>query len=155
MLKLSSFRGALRVLLVLALPMGTALPVFAQATGSIAGRVVSQDGAPAPDIQVFAAELRQRVTTGADGAFRFDAVPPGDYLLEASSERLGSAVERVAVPAGGTAEVTLTLDLSATRTRSSSPPARTPAAATRSRSRPACSARRSCSASARRPSARP
>ena len=50
--------------------------------------------------------LDWRATVADDaGAFRFEALPPGDYLLEASSPRLGAAVDRVRVAAGATAEV--------------------------------------------------
>ena len=44
------------------------------------------------------------VRSGADGAFRFDAVPPGGYLLTAISERARSAEVSVTVGVGETKE---------------------------------------------------
>lgn len=110
----SCFRRVAKPLLLLLLAWGTALPARAQApaTGSIAGRVTSAEGEPVAGATVLLAELRRRTTTAEDGGFRFDAVPRGEYLLEASSDRLGSTVERVAVTGGDTpAEAVLILDL--------------------------------------------
>lgn len=83
----------------------------AAAIGTIAGQVISLEGEPVTDAQVTVAETRRRTSVGADGSFRFTGIAPGEYLVEAASPRLGSAVERVTVTAGGTAEVTLHLDL--------------------------------------------
>ena len=105
------FKGAARLLLLF---MILAVPALAQA-GSISGRVVTAEGEPVAGAEVLLAELRRRTAAGEDGSFRFDDVPPGEYLLEASSERLGSSVERVTVTAGGSAgsttEVALVLDV--------------------------------------------
>jgi iron complex outermembrane receptor protein len=90
-------------------------PVWAQPavrpTGVLTGKVVTADGAPVSGAEVRVTELRRRTTSGEDGSFRFEALPPGDYLLEATDPRLGAAVDRVRVTAGETAEVTLALDL--------------------------------------------
>ncbi|HWM93413.1 MAG TPA: TonB-dependent receptor [Thermoanaerobaculia bacterium] len=92
---------------------GAALPVLSQTLppGSIAGRVTTAEGDPVAGAEVLLAELRRRTTAGDDGSFRFDAVPPGEYVLEASSDRLGSSVLRVRVTAGATVEAPLVLDL--------------------------------------------
>jgi iron complex outermembrane receptor protein len=104
----SSFcKGAAWLLLLLLI---ATVPALAQ-TGSISGRVVTAEGDPVAGAEVLLAELRRRTTAGEDGSFRFDAVPPGEYLLEASSARLGSSVQRVSVTAGGTAEAAMTLDV--------------------------------------------
>ncbi len=111
------FHGAARCLLCLMLCLGAALPAWSQAsapargTGAITGRVTTLEGAPVTDAVVQVVELRRQATVGADGSFRFDAVPAGAYLLEAVSPRLGQAVERTTVSAGGAAEVAMTLDL--------------------------------------------
>lgn len=101
---------ALLFLLLSAVP-----PVWGQAaarpTGVLTGKVVTADGVAVPGAEVRVTELRRRAVTGEDGSFRFEALPPGDYLLEATSPRLGAAVDRVRVTAGGTAEITLALDL--------------------------------------------
>lgn len=113
MRNLSLFRGVARPLFLLLILGGFALPASPQppAPGTITGRVTTAEGEPVPGAEVFLAELRRRATTAEDGSFRFDAVPPGEYLLEASSERLGSSVQRVSVTAGATADAPLTLDL--------------------------------------------
>lgn len=91
----------------------------AQATsvepGAIAGRVVTSAGQPVADAEVRLVDQRRRVRVGEDGSFRFDDVRPGDRLLEAVSPQYGSAVARVTVPEGGTAEAVLTLDLAVHR----------------------------------------
>ncbi|HEV8611786.1 MAG TPA: TonB-dependent receptor [Thermoanaerobaculia bacterium] len=90
------------------------LVVFAAATlgqtGSIAGRVVTAEGNPAPDARVELLELRRQSAVDADGRFRFDAIPVGSYLLQATSPRFGDSVARVVVPAGAQPDVTLTLE---------------------------------------------
>ena len=113
-MRLPSFsRGVAAPLFLLVVLTGLALPAWPQtpAAGMITGRVMTAEGQPVAGAEVLLAELRRRTAAGEDGSFRFDAVPPGDYLLEASSERLGSSVQRVSVTAGGTADATLTLDL--------------------------------------------
>jgi iron complex outermembrane receptor protein len=115
------FHGAARclssVLLFLMFCLGAALPAWAQApapsrgTGTINGRVTTLEGDPVTDAVVRVIELRRQSAVGADGSFRFDAVPAGAYLLEAVSPRLGQSVERTTVGAGATAEVAMTLDL--------------------------------------------
>lgn len=81
------------------------------AAGAVAGRIVTTDGTSVAGAEVRIAGLRRRTISGEDGSFRFDGLPPGDYLLEASSPRLGATNDRIQVAPGATAEVTLTLDL--------------------------------------------
>ena len=50
--------------------------------------------------------------TGTDGAFRFDDVPPGSYVLKAWHEEGGEISEPVTVRAAGEAPVELRLDVS-------------------------------------------
>jgi iron complex outermembrane receptor protein len=92
-------------------PLAARAQTVPPVAGTIAGRVVAADGAPVPGAEVRVAELRRRTTSGEDGSFRFEALPPGNYLLEASSPRLGAAVERVRVAPESAVDVTLTLDL--------------------------------------------
>ena len=101
------------VLFVIAAP--AAAQGAARPTGTIAGRVVVPGGAPAPDAEVTIVDLGRRTMTGADGSFRFEGLPPGDYILEVGSPRLGTGADRVTVTAGGIAEVTLELDLAVHR----------------------------------------
>ena len=86
-----------------------------RAAGALAGKVLSLEGAPVADVTVRLVELRRRTDVAADGSFRFEGIPAGDYLLEAESEQIGTAVQRVRVAPGATAEVTLTLDLAVHR----------------------------------------
>ena len=46
--------------------------------------------------------------TGADGAFDINTLPPGDYVLEAWHEMLGSQTQNVTITESGTAEVSFT-----------------------------------------------
>ena len=47
-------------------------------------------------------------TTAADGKFDISALPPGDYVLEAWHEMLGTQTQNVTVGEGATAEVSFT-----------------------------------------------
>ena len=47
--------------------------------------------------------------TGADGAFRFQGVPPGEYVVELWHEKLGVQTLKVAVPEKGTARADFTV----------------------------------------------
>ena len=80
-------------------------------TGAIAGTVTTpiEDAVPA-GTEVELVELRRRMTVGADGAFRFDRVPPGSYLVRAEGP-LGRGVARTRVANGETATVALRIDL--------------------------------------------
>ena len=48
--------------------------------------------------------------TGADGGFSLDGLPPGDYVVEAWHETLGTQVQTVSVPAEGSAEIAIVFD---------------------------------------------
>lgn len=80
-------------------------------TGAITGRVLSAAETPAADAKVTLVELRRQTRTDAAGAFRFEGVPAGLYILQADSARFGSHVTRVEVVASQEASVEMTLDL--------------------------------------------
>jgi iron complex outermembrane receptor protein len=86
-------------------------PASAQAAGSIAGSVLSTAGGPVEGVEVLLVELRRRTTTDATGQFRFVAVPPGQYLIQASSTRFGRSVVRVEVLTEAEATANLRLDV--------------------------------------------
>jgi iron complex outermembrane receptor protein len=86
-------------------------PPAVEQSGSIAGKVMSAAGTPAEGTEVLLVDLRRRTTADVSGAFRFDAVPTGTYLLEAVSPRFGSSVYRVDVQAGQESTANLTLDI--------------------------------------------
>lgn len=48
--------------------------------------------------------------SGTDGSFSIDALPPGNYTVEAWHETLGVQEQNVTVDAGGTAEVSFVFD---------------------------------------------
>ncbi len=101
-----------------AAPITAAAPTSspaARAAGVLAGKVQSLAGTPVADATVRLVELRRRTAVAADGSFRFEGIPAGDYLVEAESDRIGSAVQRVRVTPGATSEVTLVLDLAVHR----------------------------------------
>ncbi len=79
---------SVRVLLsaVLAVLIGSAIPVYAQQTGAIAGKVLDSSGAVLPGVTV---EARSDIlptprvaTTGLNGEYRLPALPPGTYTLK-------------------------------------------------------------------------
>jgi iron complex outermembrane receptor protein len=89
----------------------TAFDAPRAATSSISGTVVTRGGEPAEGTRVSIPKVRRRVTTGENGTFRFDGLPPGHYDLEAMNPRFGSAVAEVDLADGAAAEITIRLDL--------------------------------------------
>jgi iron complex outermembrane recepter protein len=108
-----AFTRATVLLLALAMGLGSSFPALSQpaAGGTLTGKVTTLDGQPVADAEVRIAELNRRTTVDGEGNFRFEDLPAGSYLLEATSKRLGNAVQRVRVAAGGTAQVTLAVDI--------------------------------------------
>ena len=91
-------------------PLLTSPGVEAQATGSLAGRVVAADGTPATDAEVRMQDLSRRATVDETGGFSFRNLPPGSFLVEATSARFGRSVERVEIRAGESSQVILEMD---------------------------------------------
>ncbi len=81
----SIYVRVLRTLLFLSLVL-CAIPLLAQQTGSISGKVTASDGAALPGVTVEATSdvlPKPRVTvTGANGEYRLPALPPGNYTLK-------------------------------------------------------------------------
>jgi len=80
------------------------------ARGAIEGTASDVHGHLATDGEATLIDLRRRTPLSADGAFRFDRVPPGDYLVQVESATLGGGVARARVAAGATARVEVALD---------------------------------------------
>ena len=103
------------ILPVLLLSIG--VNVYAQATGRVSGRVLDQTGAAlagvAIDLAVGSGELT--AITDETGAYRFDAVPPGNAELTFRLLNFSVLRRSVGVTTGGsvTADVVLMLSLSA------------------------------------------
>lgn len=102
--------------LLLGLTLGSlAVPVAAQAqqsgpSGSIAGRVVDQRGAPIVGAEITLRGLPQGAVTKADGSFLLLNVPAGTQTLVAGSLGYRSATASVSVGAGARASQDLTLE---------------------------------------------
>jgi len=80
-MKLKSFAFLLALLLIAA-PL-----VFSQSkeTGAVVGTTLDEDNAPLPGVTITLSSPQlmgdRIVVTGADGSFRFPALPPGDYVV--------------------------------------------------------------------------
>ncbi len=86
-------------------------PNAAAGLGTVSGRVSAElTGQSVAGTEVELVDLRRRVRVGADGAFRFDAVPPGEHLVRAAGPA-GRGLARVDVAAGETAEVEIPIDV--------------------------------------------
>ncbi len=88
-----------------------AQPVGSPASGSVAGRVVDENGAPVTDAVVSLMGLRRRAETDARGEFRLDGVPAGSHHLQVESPRAGTAVESIEVRSGEEVRVQVTVDV--------------------------------------------
>jgi iron complex outermembrane receptor protein len=95
--------------LLLPLPSGA---FAAEGTAVLVGQVRAPGGVVATDAAVEVVELRRRTTVDAGGAYRFEDLPAGDYLLRARSPRWGQAVVRVTVEAERETRADLDLDMS-------------------------------------------
>ena len=81
--------------------------LLAQDTGSINGRLLTEDDSPVLDATVTLTELRRQVAVDSQGAFQFTGLPAGPYLVQAESDRHGTVVERVEVASGESQEIVL------------------------------------------------
>jgi iron complex outermembrane receptor protein len=86
--------------------------VQAQGTGTLVGSVTSSDGAVAPDAVVQIVDLRRRARTDEAGAFRFEGVPVGNYLVQTVSPRYGTGVGRAEIESGQETRLDVRLDVS-------------------------------------------
>ena len=82
---------ALSVLMTLVL--GFSSPARPQNTGSIEGKIVDVDGHGVSNARIGIAGTPRSARPEPSGAFRFDAVPTGDFVLE-SNEASAEEVER-------------------------------------------------------------
>jgi vitamin B12 transporter len=87
--------------------------VWSQSTGSLSGRITDSQGAAVAGATVTlyarATNVRATTATDAQGEFRFDRLPEGDYVIEATSAGFGgfSRVFRVERGASGRLDFTL------------------------------------------------
>lgn len=77
----------------------------------VRGTVLGPDGSAVAGATVRVSGTTRQTVTDAAGSFRFEALPPGRYVVEATSSRAGRAVASVDLPAGGDLDVELRLDV--------------------------------------------
>ena len=104
----TAFARKYRVFLITAF-LFASLSAFAQ-NATITGKVYDPQANPVADATVTIVELRRSVTTGEDGTFRFNDVPPRHYHIRAESPRLGSTIGEAEVRAGETRLVEVVID---------------------------------------------
>jgi carboxypeptidase family protein len=102
----------LRTFLILFLAL-SAIPAFAQQTGSIQGKVTDTGGAVLPGVTVEARSdvlpgPRVTVTSG-DGSYQLPALPPGQYVVTFTLAGMTTATRKVAVQLSETAAADATL----------------------------------------------
>ena len=84
-------RPTVVVLVVVAVLLLATAPI-AQSRGSIAGRIITPDGAAAPDVDVFVAARDQpqvviaRTRSAWNGRYELAGLPPGEFLVGASTD---------------------------------------------------------------------
>jgi iron complex outermembrane recepter protein len=69
--------------------------LLAQTAGTLTGKVTTEAGAFVAGAQVEIVDLRRATTTDSNGAYRFDAVPPGRHLVQVVSARAGTSVRQI------------------------------------------------------------
>lgn len=79
----------------------------ASATGEVAGHIVESGGSTAAGVGVVVSETGSRITTNADGRFRFDGVAVGLRSLVLTHPQHGTDTVRVPVAQDQTTEATL------------------------------------------------
>src|SRR5262245_13005793 len=88
---------------------------WAQSAGVVSGRVTDSQGAAVSGVVVTlyarAANLRATATTDQQGAYRFDRLPKGDYLVEATSAGFGRFSRTVRLERGASANLDFTLEI--------------------------------------------
>jgi hypothetical protein len=94
------------------LATAAALPVQAQDTGRIVGRIVdAQTGSGLPNVTVRVAGSAAATLSGVDGRYVINAVPAGAVSIEAQSIGYGTKiVTGLLVPGGGVVEQLISLD---------------------------------------------
>jgi hypothetical protein len=99
-----------RILLSLAL-LVTATAAFAGETGSISGVVKDGSGLPVPGatVKLTGAQAPRDTISGANGAFKFNVLLPGNYVVTTNLKGLGTASQQVNVFVDNDAQLTLNL----------------------------------------------
>jgi len=80
-------------------------------TGTITGRVISLEGQPVAGATVILPRLNRQVTTDDQAVYRLEAVPAGQYVLEAFGVTGGRGNTELSVSAGETVTADIALDI--------------------------------------------
>jgi iron complex outermembrane recepter protein len=100
-----------RVCALLTLAVATTATAAAQAGAPVSGRLLnSLTGDPIAGATVVLEELRRETTSAADGAFRFDNIPPGSYHLSVRTEGYSSRRTEVTVSSTAAAPLDVMVD---------------------------------------------
>jgi iron complex outermembrane receptor protein len=108
----NSFRAMIAFACLLSFEAGPA-QAWAQSTGSLSGRIADSQGAAVSGATVTlyarATNVRATTATDAQGAYRFERLPEGDYVVEATSPGFGrfSRTFRIERGAPGTLDFAL------------------------------------------------
>src|SRR6267378_4507059 len=100
--RLSAWRAPAAVVALVALGLlGRSAPAHAQAaTGTVAGKVSDERGAPLPGAQIFVEPGGKAASSGADGTYLLEAVPAGSRVLRVRLIGYRSQTATVTVTAG-------------------------------------------------------
>ncbi len=96
---------------LLCFTLAVAPPAYAADEGTISGRAVTHGGAIAAGATLRVVGTSRTATADAEGRFEIAGLPPGRYVIEASSPRHGRAIARVELAAGARVEVEIELDV--------------------------------------------
>lgn len=101
--------AAATIVALLALLVASPTPAAAQQTGAVTGRVVDALDVPAAGVAVRLVGTTRTDVTGTDGAFVFDSLSAGEYVVQVDDERFGAGLERVRLTEGQRVRVEITL----------------------------------------------
>ena len=97
----------------------SAMPAFAQQTGTISGKVLDQSGASMPGVTV---EARSTVlpgprvsVTSANGTYQLAALPPGDYTVTFTLSGMQTVTRKADVLLGQDVAVNASMSVSAVK----------------------------------------
>ncbi len=112
-----SFVVAMLMMAALFLSAGSRLPAQTETTGAVTGTVSDPSGAAVPGATITLQDIAKGVTlatsSGAEGAFRFDLLLPGDYAITVKATGFETLSQKVSVRVGQVASLDLRLTLGA------------------------------------------
>jgi len=117
---MASLSAGVRRTLVFLFLMASAVPLLAQQTGAIRGKVTTTDGATLPGVLVTARsevlpQLRETVTA-TNGEYLLPALPPGTYTVEFALSGMQTVTRKAAVQLAQQTPLDVTLGVSISET---------------------------------------